>query len=56
LAVGALEPQFQRTLAAELAAAGPAAGTLEALFATRTADEWVARARETDLPLVKVVE
>lgn len=54
VAVGALEPQFQRALAGEAGTAGLDADALEKMFLTRTADEWVARARERDLPLVKV--
>jgi alpha-methylacyl-CoA racemase len=56
IAVAALEPQFQKTLAAELGVARLDPAELQRVFLTRSADEWVTRARERDLPLVKVVE
>lgn len=54
IAVAALEPHFARRLAEAL---GMAALTVEALrerFATRRADDWIAWAREHDLPLIAV--
>ena len=56
VAVAALEQHFQKALAAELGVPGLDADALQQRFLTRTADEWVARARERDLPLVKVLE
>jgi crotonobetainyl-CoA:carnitine CoA-transferase CaiB-like acyl-CoA transferase len=56
IAVAALEPQFQETLARELGVARLDAELLESAFARRTADEWVALARQRDLPIGKVVQ
>jgi alpha-methylacyl-CoA racemase len=56
VAVAALEQHFQKALAAELGVPGLDSGAMQQIFLTRTADEWVARARERDLPLVKVLE
>ncbi len=54
VAVAALEPQFQRTLAAAVGASALDTEGLQRMFETRTADEWETRARAMDLPLVKV--
>jgi crotonobetainyl-CoA:carnitine CoA-transferase CaiB-like acyl-CoA transferase len=56
VAVAALEPQFQRTLAAELGVTRLEREELQRLFLTRTADEWVALARTRDLPVAKVID
>jgi alpha-methylacyl-CoA racemase len=56
IAVAALEPQFQKALAAELGVTRLDAAQLQTVFLTRSADEWVGRARQRDLPLVKVSE
>jgi crotonobetainyl-CoA:carnitine CoA-transferase CaiB-like acyl-CoA transferase len=55
IAVAALEPHFQRALAAELGLVTLDAGQLQAKFLSRTAEQWAAWARERDLPLVQVV-
>jgi crotonobetainyl-CoA:carnitine CoA-transferase CaiB-like acyl-CoA transferase len=56
VAVAALERQFQTGLAAELGVASLDPEELQRVFLTRTADEWVARARARDLPVDKVME
>jgi crotonobetainyl-CoA:carnitine CoA-transferase CaiB-like acyl-CoA transferase len=56
VAVAALEAHFQTALAAGLGIARLTHDSLQRVFATRTADDWVALARSRDLPLVKVIE
>jgi alpha-methylacyl-CoA racemase len=56
VAVAALEPQFQKALATELGVSLGDPDELQKVFLTRSADDWVARAREIDLPLVKIRE
>jgi crotonobetainyl-CoA:carnitine CoA-transferase CaiB-like acyl-CoA transferase len=56
VAVGALEAHFQKALALELGVPSLDNALLQQAFLTRTTDEWVARARERDLPIVKVRE
>jgi crotonobetainyl-CoA:carnitine CoA-transferase CaiB-like acyl-CoA transferase len=55
VAVAALEPHFQRALASELGLSCLDADDLQQRFLTRTASEWVAWARQRDLPLVEVL-
>jgi len=56
IALAALEPHFQKALASELGVTRFDPDEMQRIFLTRTADEWVARARERDLPLAKVRE
>jgi crotonobetainyl-CoA:carnitine CoA-transferase CaiB-like acyl-CoA transferase len=56
VAVAALEQHFQRALAIEMGVPTLDPDALQQQYLTRTADEWVARARERDLPLVKIPE
>jgi crotonobetainyl-CoA:carnitine CoA-transferase CaiB-like acyl-CoA transferase len=56
IAVAALEQHFQKSLLAELGLERLDPDAVKNAFLTRTADEWVLRARARDLPLVKVFE
>src|SRR5262249_28723569 len=56
IAVAALEPHFQRELAAHMGLANLDRNALQEIFLTRTADEWTEWARPLDLPLSKVLE
>jgi crotonobetainyl-CoA:carnitine CoA-transferase CaiB-like acyl-CoA transferase len=56
VAVAALEQHFQKALALEMGVPTLDPDALQQQFLTRTADEWAARARERDLPLVKIPE
>jgi crotonobetainyl-CoA:carnitine CoA-transferase CaiB-like acyl-CoA transferase len=56
VAVAALEQHFQKALALEMGVPTLDPDALQQQFLTRTADEWVARARDRDLPLVKIPE
>lgn len=54
IAVAALEPHFWRRLVQELGVAAPDREQLQAVFLTRTAEQWEAWAAERDLPLAAV--
>ncbi len=56
VAVAALEPQFQRVLAEVLGVTRLDIGELEPIFASRTADEWIALARTRDLPIGRIID
>jgi alpha-methylacyl-CoA racemase len=56
IAIGALEPHFRDALVANLAVERLHRQELQRIFLTRTADDWVAWARERDLPVAKVVD
>jgi crotonobetainyl-CoA:carnitine CoA-transferase CaiB-like acyl-CoA transferase len=55
IALAALEPHFRRVLADELGLAQLDPELLQQHFLSRTADEWLAWARQKALPLVKVL-
>jgi alpha-methylacyl-CoA racemase len=56
IALGALERHFQKALAEELGVSTLDVKAMQEAFLARSSDEWVARARQRDLPLVKVVD
>jgi crotonobetainyl-CoA:carnitine CoA-transferase CaiB-like acyl-CoA transferase len=56
IAIAALEERFQIGLATALGVPRPNRDTLDRIFATRSADEWVTVAHAHDLPLVKISE